>query len=257
MKHARLLLFGVAVFALTVLLHAPVDRVYGWFAPALMQSPVQLYGLDGTVSAGSAASVQVRNQPALNDLAWTLRPLHLLLGRASFHLNGGSRGTLLDGKVALVPSGTMTLSDLRFSTPVAALAALAGQANLPLQGQAGLQIETLRLRKQWPDRAQATATVRGLGWKLGRDPVVLGDYQALIESETAGIKATFSTLAGALDVTGEAQLGHDRRYALHLQMKPKPDAPPLVGNLVRNLGQPDAQGWYHLRRQGSAAGTTP
>lgn len=257
MKPARLILFGLAVFVAAALLHAPVDRVYGWIAPALAQSSVQLFGLGGTLSAGSAARVNLRNQPALNDLAWSLRPLHLLLGRASFHLNGGSQGSLLDGKVSLVPSGTLTLSDTQFTAPVAALAALFGQANLPLQGQAGVQIETLRLRRQWPDRAQASATLRGLGWQLGRDPVVFGDYQALIENDTAGIKATIGTLAGALDVTGDARLAHDRKYELHLQMKPKPDAPPLVVNLVRNLGQPDAQGWYHLRRQGNAPSTAP
>lgn len=248
-----LILFGIGVFLVAAVLYAPMDRLYGWIAPRLAASPAALHGVGGTLKDGHATRLDWNRQPVLNDLAWQLRPLYLLLGRASFDLSGGGQGTLVAGRVSAVPSGTLTVSGLQFTAPLEILLRLIGDAQLPVQGQAGLQMDHLRIRRQWPDRATGTLTVRGLGWKLGRDPVILGDYQAVVDNETAGIRAQFSTLAGVLDVTGEARLMHDRRYELNLQMRPKPDAPPLVPNLIRNLGQPDAQGWYHLRRQGTAA----
>ena len=93
-------------------------------------------------------------------------------------------------------------------------------------------------------------TVRGLGWKLGRESVLLGDYAATLDNETGGVKAEIATLSGVLEISGKARLGDDRSYEVDLQMRPKPNAPPMVPNLVRTLGAPDSQGWYHVRRRG-------
>ena len=183
-----------------------------------------------------------------------LQPLQLLLGRAQYQLTGGGRGSVLAGHVAILPSATLILGDTRYTAPVAQLASLAGQGNLPIQGQAGLNLEHLRLHNQWPERASGVVSVRGLGWTLGRETVLLGDYQATVEDTTAGLEAQIETLGGNLQVRGEARLGQDRSYELELQLKPGAEAPPLVNNLVRNLGKPDAQGWYRLRRQGSDTG---
>lgn len=246
---------GLAVFLITVLLQWPASRLHGLLASSLNQSGLQLQGLSGTVSAGRVAQISVKGQAVVRDLGWTLQAWRLLLGRASLHLNGGSDGTLVDGTLYVVPSGTLTLSEFQIATALRSALAAAGQANLPVEGQLVADISTLKLREGWPTRAEGLITVRGLGWKLGREPVLLGDYEALIENETAGIKATVRTLAGSLEVSGEARASDDRSYELHLQMRPKAEAPPLVINLVRNLGQPDNQGWYHLRRRGQLAAT--
>ncbi|MGQ0697572.1 MAG: type II secretion system protein N [Panacagrimonas sp.] len=248
MKRSRLVLLGLAVFVGTALFQAPVDRIYGWLAPLMAGSAVQFQGLSGTLSSGSASRIDLSGSPLIGNLSWELRALHLLMGRASYKLSGGSDGVIVDGTAFVVPSGTLTLSDFRLGAPLRTVGAAVGQAFVPAEGQVGLDIATLKLRDGWPVKADGLVTINGLAWKLGREPVPLGDYQAKIEDEVAGIKATLSTLRGALEVSGEARVGHDRSYELHLQMRPKPDASPLVGNLVRNLGQPDSQGWYHLRR---------
>ena len=253
MKRHQLIFIGLAVFLLTALLQWPATRLHGLFATGLSQSRVQLQSLSGDLSSGRVAQVSIRGQAVVRDLGWTLQAWRLLLGRASVHLSGGSDGTLIDGTAYVVPSGTLTFSDFQISAALKSVLAVAGQANLPVEGQLAADIDTFKLRKGWPTRADGLVTVRGMGWKLGREPVLLGDYEALVENETAGIKATIRTLAGSLEVSGEARADEDRNYELHLQMRPKPDAPPLVMNLVRNLGQPDNQGWYHLRRRGQAA----
>lgn len=257
MKRSALVALGVVVFLASALLAAPADRLYAWFAPKLAESGVQAQGLAGTLSSGRAMQLDVMGNPVIRDLGWKLQKLHLLLGRASFKLDGGRDGVLLDGTASLVPSGTLTLSNFRLNSPLAGALASAGYPFMPVDGQLGLDVSHLKLRQGWPDKAQGTLTVRGLGWKLGREPVLFGDYEALIENETAGVKVILRSLAGALEVSGEARAGNDRKYEMHLQMRPRPNAPPMVTNLVRNLGQPDAQGWYHLRRQGTTAATPP
>jgi hypothetical protein len=101
--------------------------------------------------------------------------------------------------------------------------------------------------------ADGTLAAHGLVWKLGREPVPLGDYEAVLEDVTGGVKATIRTVSGPLEVTGDALVSNDRSWELNLQMRPKPDAPPILPNLVRSIGQPDPQGYYHLRRKGTMA----
>ncbi len=251
MKAGRLIGLGFAVFLGSAMLLAPADRLQAWFLPG--DAPLRAQGLSGTLSQGRVTQLDVQGRPALRQLDWTLQTWQLLLGRASFRLAGGADGMLLDGTAYVVPSGTLTLSDFRLASPLAQALQAAGQGMLPVEGTFGADIRRLKLRQQWPEQAEGILSVRGLGWKLGREPVLLGDYEARLENETAGIKLSVTTTAGALLVNGTGQLGNDRSYTLDLQMRPQPDAPPMVSNLVRNLGQPDAQGWYHLRRRGQLA----
>lgn len=260
MKRRTLLAFGAFVFVLTAAFQLPANRLQGWFGEALASSGLTLHGVEGTLAKGQLARVDRQGRPVIQDLGWTLQKLHLLIGRASFRLGGGRDGTLIDGTAFLLPSGTLGLRNLRAGMPATEALGLAGYPMLPVDGQAGIDIQSLDLRRGWPHKAQGTLTLRGLGWKLGREPVVLGDYEALIENETAGIKATVRSLGGALEVNGEARAGQDRAYELHLQLRPRPDAPPMVANLLRNLGQPDNQGWTHLRQRGQVrdpASATP
>lgn len=250
MKARSLLLWGLAVFLVTALLHLPAGWLHRAASPALAPSGVQLGAVSGTLSQGTLGQVLVRGQLLTRDLHWDLHALQLLLGRASVHVAGGGDGVLIDGTVYALPSGALGVSDLRLGAPARSVLVAAGQGLFPVEGQLGAQIEHLRLREGWPQSAQGTLTVRGLGWKLGREVVVLGDYEARVEDDTDGLKASLRSLAGPLEASGEVRTRSDRSYELRLQMRPRPDAPPMVVNLVRNLGQPDAQGWYHLSRRG-------
>lgn len=251
MKPRSLIVLGLAVFVLTALLHVPAVQLQRLGTSALAASGITLSGLEGTLSAGRAARVDLRGHPLLHDLGWTLRRAQLLLGRASFRLEGGRDGTRLDGVAFVVPSGAVQLRDFRFASPLVAVLAAAGYPFVPVEGQALFDFERLVLRERWPEQAHGRVTLRGLSWKLGREPLRFGDYEARVEDETAGIKLTVGTLSGVLEVRGDGRVGHDHEYELHLQMRPRPDAPPTLPNLLRNLGQPDAQGWYHLRQRGT------
>lgn len=250
MKRRHLLIIGILVFLCSAVLQAPAATVYGWLAPDAAHASLQLTGISGTVCKGRAAQLSLGGQPAIGNMGWQFQPLQLLLGRASLRLSGGDQGTLLDGTVFALPSGTVVVSDFRLNGPVKALLTALGQAFVPVEGTAAIDLSELRLRQAWPQSAAGSLTIRGLAWKLGRDPVPLGDFEALFENETGGIRATLRSLDGALELQGEGSVGQDRRYAMELRMKPKPDAPPLVNNLVKNLGAPDRQGWYRLLRNG-------
>lgn len=250
MKTRTLVIAGALVFVYTLVVHAPVALVYSRFKP--QNGAVELVGLEGTVGRGSAAGVLLRGHTAARDLQWRLQPLQLLLGRAAFHVRSSGQGLLVDGRLALLPDGGVRLSDLRSSGPVAPLLAAAGLF-LPVEGAFGLELETLQLRDGVPVRAQGRLQLSGLAWKLGRDPLRLGDFEALIAPDAEGLAAQIRSLAGGLELSGDAHLKADRGYDLHLQLKARADAPPALANMLRSLGQPDNQAFYHLRRRGQLA----
>jgi hypothetical protein len=253
MSRRSLLVLGLAVFLGTALLRAPVATVYAYLAPRLGNVVLQPSGLTGSLSEGRMAQLGYAGRPIVRDLGWKLSPLWLLLGRASFGLSGGADGTIVDGAVHVVPSGSIALSNFRLAGPVKPLLAAFGVPFVPVDGTLGTDLKSFKLRKQWPVHGDGTLTAHGLVWKLGRESVPLGDYEAVLEDVTGGVKATVRTVSGALEVSGDALLSDDRSWELNLQMRPKPDAPPVLPNLVRGIGQPDPQGFYHVRRKGQMA----
>jgi general secretion pathway protein N len=250
MKIRSLLIIGIATFVLALLIKTPAALVYGWFGGGAGQTAqMRLFGVDGTLVSGRADAVIANGKPALTRIEWRLRPLSLLLARAQYHLQASGAPILLDGQVA-AGLGPMRVDDLKASGDLRSLAAVAGQPFVPMQGQVALDLAKLRLRDNWPVSAEGRVSVSGLSWALGPQPVLLGDYQADFSNEGDDLLALISTVSGPLEVNGDARLKGDRNYELHLQLRPKPDAPPMVANLLRATGAADAQGYYHLRQSG-------
>ncbi|NKF23144.1 type II secretion system protein N [Solimonas marina] len=241
------LIAAALTFVAGLILLAPAATLYGWIAPRL-GGQVALAGVTGTVHEGDAAAVMVGGSPLLQDLHWHLSIGELLLGRLGVDLD--SRGAVtLSGHVSR-GFGALRASNLLVSSGLKPLLAVAGQAYAPIDGQASLDLKHLKLLGNWPSDADGTLRVQNLAWTLARDPLVLGDYQADIQRDGNDIVALVHTLGGPLDVNGDARAKSDHSYELHLQLRAKPDAPPLIVNLLHSLGQPDPQGYYHLRQQG-------
>lgn len=248
MKRRNLILLGVAVFIVSLLLTAPVAVLY----LRLVKTPgaVQALGLEGTLAQGRAAGVLINGQPRLHDVHWRLRPLSLLLARAAFHVDGSGDGITFDGKLARLIGGGINVDDLRIAGALKGLLALSNDAGLPLAGQAGLTLGTLKIRGGYPTLASGKLELNGLQWTLAKDPLLLGDFVADIVTEKDVLIARLQPANGPIDAGGEIRLLADHSYEIDLQVKAKPTAEPLVQNLVRSLGQPDTQGFYHLRGRG-------
>ncbi|MGH8456319.1 MAG: type II secretion system protein N [Stenotrophobium sp.] len=250
MKRRTYTLIGVAVFVCALLAYAPAATLYGWLAPKNNPADVELYGVQGTVAQGQLSGVFIKGHPALAKLRWQLNPWWLLLARASFHVQGGGEQAVLDGHVSFAPFNGIRLSDLRAAMKVKPLLTAIGQPYLPLDGQAALDLKSLKLRNNQLRSADGRVTIHGLAWTLAKDPLPLGDYEAVVTTEASDVIAKINSTSGPLELSGTAKLSQDQSYEILAQFKPKADAPPLVVNLVSSSGAPDAQGWYHFTLHG-------
>lgn len=253
MKTRNLILVGVAVFVVSLVLGAPVALLYAKLVPAPGGGVVPM-GLSGSLSEGRSAALMLNGRPLLKDLHWRLRPLFLLLGRASFHVDSSSELTL-DGKAAALATGGLNLDALRAAGPLKQLLTLSGDVGVPVDGQFGLKLDSARIRSGFLSSADGELTISGLRWTLAKDPVPLGDYLLRVATDKGVITGKLEPLSGPIEAGGELRLtAADRSFEIDLQVRAKPGADALVQNLVRSLGQPDTQGYFHVRNAGHLGG---
>ncbi len=255
MKPHYLILAGALSFVVGILVQAPAALLYAWLAPKL-EAPVQLLGITGTLTRGAVTQIRQNNQLVAADVDWTLRPLSLLLAQLRYQLQSDKAPLMFTGEVSQGISGT-SLRQVNANSELRALAAAADQAFVPVNGTASLDLAELKLRDGWPVTAEGLVRLGGVAWTLGKEPVSLGDFQAQLRTEDDQIIAQISTTGGNVEVNGEARLRNDRSYDYALKLKSKADAPPMIANLMRQLGNPDGQGYYTLEKRGSAPQPEP
>lgn len=248
-RRSHLILVALAGFVLSLVLFAPAATLAGWLQPRL--GSIELVGVDGTLREGRVAAIRKDGRTLIDALRWRWRLSDLLLGRFGADLSADG-SVLLDGRVSR-SFGSLRAQDLRLSGTLAPLLAAANQPFAPLDGQLALDLTRLRLQDRWPVDAEGVIRIDRLAWTLARTPLLLGSYEATLAPDGADLVATVRTLAGALEVNGDARAKPDRSYELHLQLKPRSNAPPMLQNLLNSLGAPDPQGFYHLRREGRLA----
>jgi len=248
MKRNWYITITVVVFIASLLAQAPAATLYGWFKPKA-PAPVELLGVQGTLNEGRAAGLSVDHRPISGNLHWTLQAWRLLLGQLAFHVEG-SGDTALEGRVAVPLIGGYNVDDLRSSMSVKTLLTAIGQPFLPMDGQASLQLKTLRLRSDKLKLVDGHVDVHELAWTLSQDPIVLGDFTAIITTENDTILVKLQPLSGALELNGTAKLSPDQSYDAQIQLRAKPNAPPLLNSLLSSIGPADPQGWYHIHQQG-------
>ncbi len=250
MSTARLILLGAAVFIGALLMTLPAARV---LAP--LQVPgLQLFGIEGNLASGRIHGVASNNRPLLEELHWQLSPLQLLLVRLGYEVSGNIASANTDetfaAKLSLSPLGRWTVRELKAGLSLRSLAAMAGQTYLPLEGRAQLDLNELNWKQGKPLVAQGSLKLAELRWTLAQTPLPLGDYEAVVTPKGEDLEVKINTLSGPLEVEGEGSYKADRSYELRLQLRPRNGADPALQNLLRTLGNPDNQAWYHLRRNG-------
>ncbi len=244
------LLVGLLAFGVTLLLRAPAEQLVTRAAKPLAQQQVHLIGVGGTLLHGHAAQLGLRGSD-LGRLEWRLHPLSLLLGEVavSFTLEGPDGR--LSGELSVAADQSLRLGPLQGRLPAAALLAL---AELPLpvvvEGYAAVRLDTLQLDPHGlPQRAEGV-----IGWQEAalRSPqaMALGELQLRLETRDDGIHGTLVEGGGPLRLEGTLTLTPPGAWTLDAGLAARPEAVPALGNYLRMLGNPDAEGLYRLRQNG-------
>lgn len=247
-------LLGLLGLFVGLVIYAPAGTLYGWVVPA--DAPVAVSNLSGTLFGGRAGAVVQQGQVRVENLTWRWAPGGLLGGRVAYALAGQALGAPFTATVGVSPTGRLHAAPLLASGDIKQLATALGQGFLPVSGRWRVDLEQLVVKDQWPEVLVGVATVQDARWTLMRDPLVIGDFEAVLSTEAGAdggpptLLATVRSLRGALEVEGTARQFPDRRQRADLRVRPAADAPPMIVNLLRGIGRPDAEGWYRIQQEG-------
>ncbi len=223
-------------------------RLQTWVAPEL-----QLYGASGTLLHGHAVAAQVRGL-IFEKAEWEWQPLALLLGRFSAEVRAETQRQPVAGRVSLGPGSRLRLYDFTALLETAQLGPLLGMRWLPVDGQLDVVLDELRIKGRQPRHAEGQLKLRGAQWRLLQPPAALGDLRAELRTEDDRIIADLSSDPGPLKLGGQVELDEEGGYKVDLRLQPGSEADSSLMNMLRGLGQPDADGAYRLQLQGKLPG---
>jgi hypothetical protein len=250
MKKRWIVLLALAAFLLTLVLHAPAALLYAWTLNPSAPAKVRLHGVHGTLAEGGFAGLSIDNRPTLSDGHWILQPAWLALLRVAVDFEAGD-DAVVRARLSRSIFGALRVSNLTSAGSAKSLLRMFGQPALPVEGQVRLDVPLLRVAGGVPIEAEGSVEFENLSWTLAREPLMLGSFNAALNTDKQGIQVSFGSGPGPLEVGGSATLGAERAYDVDLQLRPRTGAPDQLLTLVRSLGPPDPQGWHHLRRTGT------
>lgn len=251
----------IALGVLALLAFAVVTLPAAVLAGPLGRAGITATGFGGSVWSGTAQGCAWRGA-ALGDLAWTLRPLRLLSGRAAGH----ARLARTDGSVATdfdvsLSGRDVQLRGLQFALPVEAL------TNLPLglprgwRGRATGAFDEVRVADAWPAALRGTLDLEGLVTPPPRD-APFGSFRVVfphpqpqaslsIPQDQRNLTAQVQDSGGPYAVQGQLTVSPARNFSLEGTLAPRGPVPPALQQALQMLGPADASG----RRQFSVGGT--
>lgn len=252
MSRRTLIIIGVLVFLLALVSRIPAATALGWAYKLQPGIPVVLHTPTGTLWHGESPIVSVRNQPVLQDFSWKLHPLSALIGRLSLDLQSTSGPIRIDGSLSSSFSGaSLHAENLHGEAPLGMIAAMTPYRAFKVDGSANLAINTLTIRDGVPIELDGRALVQGIAIQFGRSPIQLGDYNIVAAQDGDDVVAKISSVRGPVSAQGEVRVKPDASWQLQLEIKPQADADPMIANLLRNTGKPNAQGAYVIHQSGT------
>lgn len=251
MKRRWLIIASVVSALVAGIVFTPAAHLYAWFGTP--DPRLAVTGLSGSITNGQAAAAQWQGKTVAEDLHWNWAPSRLFLLRVGYALRFGGPATG-EGTASLTPTGDLLVTDTRVVAEASNLLETAGYGSLPVRGRLVAQIQQARVSSAGrPQAVEGVVKAIGLAWAIGQSALELGDFRADIRTGSEGelIADVASSDDNPIEAKGEATLRPDGVYETHIRVKARDNAPEQTRNLLRLMGRPDNQGYYHLRQRGS------
>lgn len=248
MTWKSLLPIGLAAFLVGIVVFFPARVAANWLESTVAN--LSLGGVSGTLLDGTARYAAGPGA-AIEDLQWTIHPSALLTGRVTADIRFDSDLDGFSGTLSRTLWGTTRVSDLQGTASLGWLAELGGYAFLPVSADLGVTIDTLVLDDTLTLSAlEGRVQLSNARWQLMRPPLRLGSYAATVDQTDNGLRLAVTESEGALAIKGSAQLDANKRFQLEAHLRARAGADERLENLLDQLGEADAQGWYHVRQHG-------
>ena len=242
----RYLAVGAAAYLLILVVTVPA----AFLRDSLQDS---LPGLDlgyvsGSVFSGRSDRVSFMGE-ALGPVAWTIRPLALLLLRVEYRLTFSRSENSGHMTIGIKPGSNVYGRDLDMQLLPGRLVNRFSPVELQTRGTLNLLLDHFELANEGLRAVTGTALWQGAAIE---SPLVLplGELGLALENRDETLVATV-TRGGDLGVSGEILLQPGDRYALDLVLRPGDSVSSEVKGMLETVMDPHPAGGYQLKMAGS------
>lgn len=243
----RFVVVGVVAFVVGLVAYLPAALVAGRVAD---DTPVHMQGVSGTLLDGQAAYASLPHG-ALDNVRWHVHPAALLLGGLSATVRADSDLGHVSGEIHRSVLGTNTLDHVQGEATIGWLSDLAGYTFVPLSGRIRLNLDHLTFNDDLNVSALVgTVQLTNSHWELLNPPLALGRFEARLDHGDRYVEARIVDSNGPLALTGSVKLSDSRRYDLNIKLRARAGADTRLKTLLKQIGNPDREGWHHVRQRG-------
>ena len=249
MKTRNIILLVIASFFITLIAHLPANTALTW----LTLDNINLQNPSGSIWSGHLQSVSISSKKhpiQIDNVAWSLNPLQLLLARAGGSMSFEWLNGVADTQFALSLGGAALLSDGSYSTNVSELLKFAAVDLVTLSGQVSIELEELAFSGTNIKTLQAQVrwSKASISDPLDAD---LGSVLVAITPNDKGFRAAVSNQGGMVAISGDATLETAGRYITNIRLKPRNNAPPELKSTLQLLGKKNSDGSVVLQSSGN------
>lgn len=238
-------LYGFLTYVLFLLAGIPAQQVWE-FIPQQSKIRLQITQLEGSLWSGQADNLQINNL-SLGQLNWDLNLLPLFVGKID--LDTKIHGPLgkLQSNIAVSIDGSLQATDLSGQIPAESL----NPYTLPatLQGKISLDIQNLSYQANQQLQLEGKAHWRNASINM-LQTVEIGDVRLLAKADGDGSIVHITNEKSALGIEGTIKLSGKGRYTVNLALLNRDSSRKDIRALLQMLGQADAAGKVHIKRQG-------
>ena len=266
----RIFLYSLlSVFAFLILLAYKTPSSFLISQLASQTGMVYMDTIKGSLFDGSANNVQLKLPPGilgrrpyvleLGTVQWRIGLLSLLTTKLDLQLDTQhlNQSLNLNLKYGLL-SGDVSIVDSQFSAALPFLlkfypvpAKIDGQIELDIQALA-MVLDSSALPQSIPpiDALQAQVIIKQLNVAI-KEAVDLGDFGVNLIKEADQLIASASDINSSVSLEGRGTLSlTEQNYQLNAEVKPKPEAPAIIGQSLGFMARKQPDGTYNIKYSG-------
>lgn len=239
---------GIVAFGIGLVTYLPASLVAGWVAG---DTPARLAGVSGTMLDGEAAYASLPHG-ALDDVHWHVHPAALLLGRLSATVRADSDLGPISGEIQRGLFGDNRLDNVQGEATIGWVADLGGYTFVPVSGRIELHLAHVAFNDDLQISAlEGQVDLTRTRWQLLNPPLELGQFKAHLDRSDDENRLRIIDSQGPLALTGGVAVSDSQRYTLDTHLRARSGADSRLQQILKQLGRPDSQGWYHVKERGS------
>ncbi len=240
----------LSFFSASLLLSLPVSWVLQ-HSPAVRGLDIQ--GSQGTIWQGKASNVLWQGQN-LGEVNWDFQWSALLTGNAEIAIRFGRGSDLEVRGRGLVGYGLFAGAYAKHLVASVPAAKVVEQARLPIpvgiDGQLELNIHHITYTAPWCETGDGTLVWNASGIQSPIGSLELGPVVANLNCTDSVLTAAGEQQSSQVSAAFSAELTPNQQYSTKAWFKPGAEFPKAMGDQLRWLGKPNAQGQYEFDYKG-------